>query len=181
MWIFWFNILMLNSYLATSMGSDDAGAGHLAELSKLAEKDPEFYNYLQENDKELLEFNLDDNQGEGASDISDDEMVSGIPDGSEDEEETVPALTMNELRKWQKALLEVIFLDHSLDWNLSDYGSIPCSNTLSERYESYWLPFALLHTPTTTQQTLRGVLMTLPVCPIYFHLIRYGLTPYPSI
>ena len=34
------------------------------ELSKLAEKDPEFYKYLQENDRELLEFKLNDANAE---------------------------------------------------------------------------------------------------------------------
>lgn len=54
---------------------------------------------------------MDDDQGGATSDVSDDEMVSGIPDGSdEEEEETVPVLTMTELRKWQKALLEVFLL-----------------------------------------------------------------------
>ena len=40
--------------------TDGVGAGegtaHMDELSKLAEKDPEFYKYLQENDRELLDF-----------------------------------------------------------------------------------------------------------------------------
>lgn len=52
---------------------------------------------------------MDDQAGD-ASDISDEEMISGIPDDQEEQDEdegTVPALTMDELRKWQKALLEV--------------------------------------------------------------------------
>ena len=76
---------------------DDEGAAHLQELSKLAEKDPEFFKYLQENDKELLDFNPD------AMDEDEDDE-----DGDEDEEaETVPVLTKNVLQKWQKAILEV--------------------------------------------------------------------------
>ncbi|GJE99145.1 Noc2 domain-containing protein [Phanerochaete sordida] len=79
---------------------DDEGAAHLQELSKLAEKDPEFFKYLQENDKELLDFDpsamqADDEEDEdGAEEDEDEEMVS------------VPTLTKNILQKWQKAILE---------------------------------------------------------------------------
>ncbi|KAG8802907.1 Nucleolar Complex 2 protein [Serendipita sp. 398] len=81
---------------------EDDGATHLVQLSKLAEKDPEFYKYLQENDKELLEFNLD----EKMDGISDDDMEVGIPSGDEDEDEGTPTLTLEILRGWQKAILE---------------------------------------------------------------------------
>jgi len=81
---------------------EDEGATHIQELSKLAEKDPEFYKYLQENDQELLNFKP--NEMEVAS--SDEEMEGGIP--SDDEgEETTPVLKPEILRGWQKALLEV--------------------------------------------------------------------------
>lgn len=80
---------------------DDEGAAHLHELSKLAEKDPEFYKYLQDNDKELLEFNPD------AMNADEDEDNQG-KEGDEDEEmASVPVLTKNILQKWQKAILEV--------------------------------------------------------------------------
>ncbi|KIM24518.1 hypothetical protein M408DRAFT_331746 [Serendipita vermifera MAFF 305830] len=85
----------------SSFDEDEEGAGHLLELSKLAEKDPEFYKYLQENDKELLEFNANE------PDViaSDEEMETGIP--SEDEgEEATPVLKPETLKTWQKALLE---------------------------------------------------------------------------
>lgn len=63
------------------------------ELSKLAEKDPDFYKYLQENDRELLEFKLDgDVQGE------EDEVM---------EQDQTPVLTKEVLQRWQKALLDV--------------------------------------------------------------------------
>ncbi|KAI0717685.1 Noc2-domain-containing protein [Cerioporus squamosus] len=75
---------------------DDEGEAHLMELSKLAEKDPEFYKYLQENDRELLEFNLD-----GAAD-EDEDMEGAGPV----EEDSTPVLTKEILQKWQKSLLD---------------------------------------------------------------------------
>ncbi|KAI9057554.1 Noc2-domain-containing protein [Trametes sanguinea] len=74
----------------------DDGEAHLMELSKLAEKDPEFYKYLQENDRELLEFNPDDANVED-EDMEGDEAM---------EEDTTPVLTKDILQRWQKALLD---------------------------------------------------------------------------
>ena len=68
------------------------------ELSKLAEKDPEFFKYLQENDRELLEFSLND------AAAGDDEDMEGEGPAVEDR---TPVLTKEILQKWQKALLEV--------------------------------------------------------------------------
>ena len=67
------------------------------ELSKLAEKDPEFYKYLQENDQELLDF--DPNE---AGPEEDDE-----PDEEAMEEDETPVLTKEILQRWQKAILDV--------------------------------------------------------------------------
>ena len=79
--------------------TDRVGAGegtaHMNELSKLAEKDPEFYKYLQENDRELLDFDPGALQEEDEGE--DEEMA----------EEKTPVLTKDILQKWQKALLKV--------------------------------------------------------------------------
>ncbi|EAU87524.1 hypothetical protein CC1G_11196 [Coprinopsis cinerea okayama7 len=85
------------------LDDDDEGKQHLLELSQLAEKDPEFYKYLQENDKELLNFKADDFAGGDDDDMDGDEDVD--MDG-EDDEDKVPTLTKEQLSKWQKALLE---------------------------------------------------------------------------
>ncbi|TFK37615.1 Noc2p family-domain-containing protein [Crucibulum laeve] len=79
---------------------DEEGEEHLLELSKLAEKDPEFYKYLQENDRELLDFNPD-----GLKVGSEDEDVD--EDGDVDMEDgKLPVLTKEHLQKWQKAILQ---------------------------------------------------------------------------
>ena len=65
---------------------EDAEA-HAQDLAQLAEKDPEFYKYLQENDQELLHF------GQGEEEEED------------EEEEDERLLTMDMLQQWQKSLL----------------------------------------------------------------------------
>ncbi|KAG5650968.1 hypothetical protein H0H81_010357 [Sphagnurus paluster] len=81
---------------------EEEGETHLMELSKLAEKDPEFYKYLQENDQELLNF---DPKNATAAIESDEEEEEGDED-VEMEDEKMPTFTMALLKKWQKALLE---------------------------------------------------------------------------
>jgi nucleolar complex protein 2 len=73
------------------------------ELSKLAETDPEFYKYLQENDKELLEFDPHTANDEENED-------SGM------QEDSAPVLRLEAVVRWQKALLEVgdaLFIFHA--------------------------------------------------------------------
>ena len=72
----------------------------MLELSKLAEKDPEFFRYLQENDRELLDFNMDGNDDD--DDVSDNADDAAVPEG-----DRLPSLTEKILRSWQKSLLEV--------------------------------------------------------------------------
>ncbi|PFH45739.1 hypothetical protein AMATHDRAFT_71159 [Amanita thiersii Skay4041] len=79
---------------------DDEGEAHMLELAKLAEKDPEFYKYLQENDRELLEFDATKDE---EMDVSDEEDEEGF---DEEQEAVLPKLTLQIIKKWQKALLE---------------------------------------------------------------------------
>ncbi|KAJ3937685.1 MAG: Noc2-domain-containing protein [Lentinula lateritia] len=78
---------------------EEEGQNHLLELSQLAERDPEFYQYLQENDKELLEFDPNN-----AHEVEDDVVLED--EDVEMAKEQSPALTIKMLRNWQKAILE---------------------------------------------------------------------------
>ncbi|KAG6891449.1 hypothetical protein C0992_006708 [Termitomyces sp. T32_za158] len=81
---------------------EEDGENHLVELSKLAEKDPEFFKYLQENDRELLDFDPHDTGDVNPDDEDDiDEDFDVDMEGGK-----TPTLTSVHLRRWQKALLE---------------------------------------------------------------------------
>ncbi|WFC97871.1 Nucleolar Complex 2 protein [Malassezia yamatoensis] len=73
--------------------------GHAEDLEKLKEKDPEFYKYLQENDRDLLAFGHNDEpqQAPDESDTDDEQ--------DEEEEEAIPVVTTEMLKQWQQALL----------------------------------------------------------------------------
>ncbi|SCV73107.1 BQ2448_7032 [Microbotryum intermedium] len=108
----------------SDLGSDsdnEAASGskrsHLADLNALADKDPEFFKYLQENDAELLQFNEDDDeQNDDDDDDEDDEHHDDDDDQKrtksrgqqvENELNPAPVLTQDILRKWQKSILQV--------------------------------------------------------------------------
>ena len=103
---------------------------HIADLKALAEKDPEFFKYLQENDAELLDFGA-----EGAEEDSDEEMEEGEADESDDDDDedsededtegkskkgkgkqvaptikATPILTKEILKSWQTAIITVSLL-----------------------------------------------------------------------
>lgn len=59
-------------------GGEDELDAHVADLSALAEKDPEFFKYLQENDAELLDFTVAEHD-----DLAE---IDGLSDGEEEEE-----------------------------------------------------------------------------------------------
>nr|CAB3499268.1 unnamed protein product [Digitaria exilis] len=72
---------------------------HAAELKRLQEKDPEFYKYLKEHDKDLLGFDDDDDD-----EIEDDEET-GISDDAEpvskdEQKQAVKPITMEMVDSW---------------------------------------------------------------------------------
>lgn len=113
-------------------GHDDAQ--HVADLKALALKDPEFFKYLQENDKELLDFGGEDDDDDEDGEDEDEEMAGIDDDEKEDEEDSddegtkkgkskkgkgkgkakveapvkkTPVLTKQILKTWQTSLLKV--------------------------------------------------------------------------
>ncbi|GAA6057963.1 hypothetical protein JCM3770_000653 [Rhodotorula araucariae] len=103
----------------------DAEGQHMADIAALAQNDPEFYKYLQENDPELLGFaeqdgagapddDDDDDEEEEEEDMSDEESQEEgkkAKKGKGKEKEKVrkvrdDILTKDMLRSWQKNILE---------------------------------------------------------------------------
>ena len=81
--------------------------GHQGDLDALAQKDPEFYKYLQENDAELLAFNEDDDLKD-LGELSDDEkQVSGAKSkkGKPSVEAETTEITTTLVHKWRDALV----------------------------------------------------------------------------
>lgn len=86
---------------------------HQHDLEKLAEKDPEFYKYLQENDKGLLDFDPV-NPLDAISDDEDDEEQEGQPQAQEDDQvdadkiEVTTAMVKDWAKKLQDPQLKLI-------------------------------------------------------------------------
>lgn len=102
----------------SDLGSEMDEAKHIEDLKALAEKDPEFFKYLQENDAELLDFegkaSADEEGGEASESDSEDEDSEDEDDkkskkgkGKEKEVKAAQELTKDVLKRWQKSMLEV--------------------------------------------------------------------------
>ena len=74
---------------------DELEASHRAGLEGLKEKDPSFYEFLKQNDRELLDFDPDEMEEE--MDVDDDEEEKTTVEGG---------LTQEVLAKWEKLLVE---------------------------------------------------------------------------
>ena len=114
---------------AEDSGDDDAATGdfekHKADIAALAEADPEFYKYLQENDSELLDFDdlpgIDElSEGESSEEEgakkkksrkhkkkkSDDSGDDEEEEEEEEEKSKAEEVTKVHVKKWKKALAE---------------------------------------------------------------------------
>lgn len=64
--------------------SEDEAETHKRDLEKLKKSDPEFYKFLQENDRKLLEFNLSDEEIEDEAEEDDENKGIHKPNGTLD-------------------------------------------------------------------------------------------------
>ena len=71
-------------------------------LERLKQKDPDFYKYLQNHDKDLLD--LDDEDEEDVEDILNDEAVDDDDAKEDSAAEKEIKITLNQVKQWRKVL-----------------------------------------------------------------------------
>jgi nucleolar complex protein 2 len=91
----------------SELDSGDDEETHKKDLDQLAEKDPEFFKYLQENDAELLDFE----EGDFAEidQLSDDEKPQKKKAGKEETHAAIDTsgnLTLTAVKKWENSMLQ---------------------------------------------------------------------------
>lgn len=69
---------MIENFILDSDADLDPEA-HVKSLQKLKNIDPDFYNFLEENDENLLNFEADSDDGDEASDNEDDKLHTPGP------------------------------------------------------------------------------------------------------
>ncbi|GME76440.1 unnamed protein product [Ambrosiozyma monospora] len=89
--------------------SEDETELHNADLKDLAKDDPEFYKYLQENDKDLLDFKAVDplDAMSGSSDDEDEEEnkeTETVPEEDGEQENESTEVTMKMVKEWESNL-----------------------------------------------------------------------------
>lgn len=95
--------------VADDSGSDSESGDdmdtHKEQLAGLAEKDPEFYKYLKENDAELLDFAEDADLAEiDALSASEDEATPRKKHKADEAETTGNDLTIKTVQKWKSSM-----------------------------------------------------------------------------
>ncbi|CAL1404665.1 unnamed protein product [Linum trigynum] len=94
------------------MGKKMVAKGHKDALERLKQKDPEFYQFLQEHDKELLEFDDEDAEEDADNDleeptIDNDEAVGEhIQLEKEEKKQSKTVVTIAMVESWTKAVLD---------------------------------------------------------------------------
>lgn len=94
------------------LDEEDGVDNHKEDLQALAQKDPEFYKYLQENDAELLDFGEDgdlaviDQLSEEDDAPKEKKKDKKSKEASPDEDVDIPEVTAAMVKKWKIALSE---------------------------------------------------------------------------
>ncbi|KAF5192495.1 Nucleolar complex protein 2-like protein [Thalictrum thalictroides] len=85
-----------------SLNAEPNAKEHVKQLQRLQEKDPEFYEFLKEHDKELLDFDDEDNDEEE----EDDTELQETTDADMEDQETLPEKTQTPQKTITTAMVD---------------------------------------------------------------------------